>query len=169
MFFFDTCNAVAARIKEKHYSFLQSRLVLSYVKGKFQASVPPLIIVLLSTSPSLFLRSFAKPPKAVQSISECIVVMRGYKDISWKTAKGMMAEGNFLKTLQELDVDGITAAQVKKTKEILKNDMNYTMEEMQAVSKAGSGLYKFVLAVMGYCSVAREIKPKREKVRKTGI
>ena len=80
-----------------------------------------------------------------------------------------MAEGNFLKTLQELDVDGITAAQVKKTKEILKNDMNYTMEEMQAVSKAGSGLYKFVLAVMGYCSVAREIKPKREKVRKTGI
>ena len=45
-------------------------------------------------------RSFAKPPQAVQDISECIVVMRGYKDISWKTAKGMMAEGNFLKTLQ---------------------------------------------------------------------
>ena len=48
------------------------------------------------------LRSFAKPPQAVQDISECIVVMRGYKDISWKTAKGMMAEGNFLKTLQVL-------------------------------------------------------------------
>jgi dynein heavy chain len=65
--------------------------------------------------------------------------------------------------LQELDVDGITSAQVKKTKDILKQ-VNYTMEEMQAISKAGSGLYKFVLAVMGYCSVAREIKPKREKV-----
>ena len=38
------------------------------------------------------------------------------------------------------------------------------MEEMQAISKAGAGLFKFVLAVMGYCSVAREIKPKREKV-----
>ena len=48
----------------------------------------------------LLFRSFAKPPQAVQDISECIVVMRGYKDISWKTAKGMMAEGNFLKTLQ---------------------------------------------------------------------
>ena len=90
--------------------------------------------------------------------------MRGYKDISWKTAKGMMAEGNFLKTLQELDVDGITGAQVKKTKEILKQ-VNYSIEEMQAISKAGAGLYKFVLAVMGYCSVAREIKPKREKVK----
>ena len=90
--------------------------------------------------------------------------MRGYKDISWKTAKGMMAEGNFLKTLQELDVDGITGAQVKKTKEILKQ-VNYSIEEMQAISKAGAGLFKFVLAVMGYCSVAREIKPKREKVK----
>ena len=48
----------------------------------------------------LLFRSFAKPPQAVQDISECIVVMRGYKDVSWKTAKGMMAEGNFLKTLQ---------------------------------------------------------------------
>lgn len=64
---------------------------------------------------------------------------------------------------QELDVDGITTAQVKKTKDILKQ-VNYTMDEMQAISKAGAGLYKFVLAVMGYCSVAREIKPKREKV-----
>lgn len=38
------------------------------------------------------------------------------------------------------------------------------MEEMREVSKAGAGLLKFVVAVLGYCSVAREIKPKREKV-----
>lgn len=60
-------------------------------------------------------------------------------------------------------MDSITTNQVKKTKDILKQ-VNYTMDEMQAISKAGAGLYKFVLAVMGYCSVAREIKPKREKV-----
>ena len=35
---------------------------------------------------------------------------------------------------------------------------------MKDVSTAGAGLLKFVEAVMGYCSVAREIKPKREKV-----
>lgn len=35
---------------------------------------------------------------------------------------------------------------------------------MQAISKAGSGMLKFVEAIMGYCDVAREIKPKREKV-----
>lgn len=42
--------------------------------------------------------------------------------------------------------------------------MNLTLEAMKSISKAGSGLLKFVEAVMGYCVVAREIKPKREKV-----
>ena len=37
---------------------------------------------------------------------------------------------------------------------------------MKAISTAGFGMMKFVEAVMGYCDVAREIKPKRDKVRK---
>ena len=40
-----------------------------------------------------------------------------------------------------------------------------TQQEMKGVSNAGYGLMKFVEAVMGYCDVAREIKPKREKVQ----
>lgn len=43
-------------------------------------------------------------------------------------------------------------------------NLNLTLEAMKSISKAGSGLLKFVEAVMGYCVVAREIKPKREKV-----
>lgn len=35
---------------------------------------------------------------------------------------------------------------------------------MEAVSKAGLGMMKFVEAAMGYCDVFREIKPKRDKV-----
>ena len=57
-------------------------------------------------------RSFSKPPKAVQMTSEMIVVLRGVKEVNWKVAKGMMQEANFLKALQELDVDGITQSQV---------------------------------------------------------
>lgn len=45
----------------------------------------------------------------------------------------------------------------------LKN-LQTSFEEMQGISKAGSGMLKFVEAIMGYCEVAREIKPKREKV-----
>lgn len=45
----------------------------------------------------------------------------------------------------------------------LKN-LQTTFEEMQSISKAGSGMLKFVEAIMGYCDIAREIKPKRDKV-----
>lgn len=60
---------------------------------------------------SLF-RSFAKPPQQVQTVCECIVILRGYKEVNWKTAKGMMAETNFLNSLQHMDVDGISQGQV---------------------------------------------------------
>eukprot|EP00062_Callorhinchus_milii_P021625 gi/632978548/ref/XP_007905975.1/ PREDICTED: dynein heavy chain 10, axonemal [Callorhinchus milii] len=109
------------------------------------------------------IRSFAKPPKQVQIVCECILVMRGYKEINWKSAKGMMSDPSFLRTLLEMDCDAIGQQQVKTVKGFLKN-LNTSLEEMQAISKAGAGMFKFVEAVMGYCEVAREIKPKREKV-----
>ena len=43
-------------------------------------------------------------------------------------------------------------------------ELDMTIEEMREKSKAGAGLLKFVTAVIGYCEVAREVKPKREKV-----
>ena len=43
-----------------------------------------------------------------------------------------------------------------------KMDTDYS--RMKDISRAGGGLFKFVKAVLGYCSVARTIKPKREKV-----
>ncbi|MGH0158836.1 UNVERIFIED_CONTAM: hypothetical protein FKN15_061612 [Acipenser sinensis] len=109
------------------------------------------------------IRSFAKPPKQVQVVCECILVMRGHKEISWKSAKGMMSEANFLRSLMEMDCDAISVNQVKTVRGFLKN-LNTTFEEMQDISRAGSGMLKFVEAVMGYCDMAREIKPKREKV-----
>ncbi|XP_015274779.1 PREDICTED: dynein heavy chain 10, axonemal [Gekko japonicus] len=109
------------------------------------------------------IRSFAKPPKQVQTVCECILIMRGYKELNWKTAKGMMSEANFLRNLMEIDFDGITQTQVKSVRGLLKT-LNTTVEEMEAVSRAGLGMLKFVEAVMSYCDVFKEVKPKREKV-----
>ncbi|XP_045152663.1 dynein axonemal heavy chain 10 [Echinops telfairi] len=109
------------------------------------------------------IRSFAKPPKQVQTVCECILIMKGYKELNWKTAKGMMSDPNFLRSLMEIDFDSISQGQVKNIRSLLKT-LNTTIEEMEAVSKAGLGMLKFVEAVMGYCDVFREIKPKREKV-----
>ncbi|XP_012518857.1 PREDICTED: dynein heavy chain 10, axonemal [Propithecus coquereli] len=109
------------------------------------------------------IRSFAKPPKQVQTVCECILIMKGHRELNWKTAKGVMSDPNFLRSLMEIDFDSISHSQVKNIKGLLKT-LNTTIEEMEAVSKAGLGMLKFVEAVMGYCDVFREIKPKREKV-----
>uniref|UniRef100_A0A4X2JQB9 Dynein axonemal heavy chain 10 n=1 Tax=Vombatus ursinus TaxID=29139 RepID=A0A4X2JQB9_VOMUR len=109
------------------------------------------------------IRSFAKPPKQVQTVCECILIVKGYKELNWKTAKGMMSDPNFLRSLMEMDFDSISQSQVKHIRGLLKT-LNTTFEEMEAVSKAGLGMLKFVEAVMGYCDVFKEIKPKRDKV-----
>lgn len=64
----------------------------------------------------LFPRSFAKPPKAVQTVCECVVILRGIREVSWKSAKAMMAEANFLGALKKMDVDGITVKQTSACK-----------------------------------------------------
>ena len=43
-------------------------------------------------------------------------------------------------------------------------DMEVSDEEMKKKSKAAFGLMKFVKAVVAYCEVAKEVKPKRERV-----
>ncbi|EDV22455.1 uncharacterized protein TRIADDRAFT_50643 [Trichoplax adhaerens] len=108
-------------------------------------------------------RSFASPPKAVRTVSECIVVLHGIKEVSWKTAKSIMSDVNFLRSLQNINADKLSSTQVKTVKTFLK-ELDITPERMSDISRAGSGLLRFVLAVIGYCDVAREIKPKREKV-----
>lgn len=64
-------------------------------------------------------RSFAKPPKQVQGVCECILTLRGYKESSWQAAKGMMSEANFLRSLMEMDCDAITNNQVSSVKSML--------------------------------------------------
>jgi dynein heavy chain len=117
----------------------------------------------LSASEITEIRSFAKPPKEVQKVCECVCVIKGIKDTSWKSAKGMMSNTDFKTSLQTLDVDGITSNQIKAVKTILR-EMDVTVPRMIEISAAGAGLLRFVLAVVGYCSVAKQIQPKRMAV-----
>ncbi|XP_026741363.1 dynein heavy chain 10, axonemal [Trichoplusia ni] len=108
------------------------------------------------------IRSFATPPEAVQTVCECVVIIRGIRDVSWKGAKGMMADPNFLRNLQEMNCDLITQQQVKAVKAHMKKSKK--LDTMQQISKAGYGLLKFVIAVLAYCAVYKEVKPKKDKV-----
>ncbi|CAH1165598.1 unnamed protein product [Phyllotreta striolata] len=108
------------------------------------------------------IRSFTTPPEPVQIICECVLILRGYREINWKAAKAMMAESNFLKSLQDMNCDLITISQQRATKNHMAKSSK--LSEMKNISKAGYGLLRFVQAVLGYCEVFKEVKPKKEKV-----
>uniref|UniRef100_A0A8C4WLB8 Dynein axonemal heavy chain 10 n=1 Tax=Gopherus evgoodei TaxID=1825980 RepID=A0A8C4WLB8_9SAUR len=147
-------KVIAVEKKDAETSLAEAMPILEAAKLELQK---------LDKSDVTEIRSFAKPPKQVQTVCECILIMRGYKELNWKIAKGMMSDPNFLRSLMEIDFDGITQTQVKSVRALLKT-LNTTFEEMEAVSRAGLGMLKFVDAVMSYCDVAKEIRPKREKV-----
>ncbi|KAI4497255.1 hypothetical protein M0802_007739 [Mischocyttarus mexicanus] len=109
------------------------------------------------------IRSFATPPKPVQIVTECVAILRGVKDISWKGAKGMMSDPSFLRLLQEMNCEQITQRQQQAVRAHLRKSTK--MDQMELISRAGYGLYKFVLAVLDYCVVYREVKPKMERVQ----
>ncbi|KYN43305.1 Dynein heavy chain 10, axonemal, partial [Trachymyrmex septentrionalis] len=109
------------------------------------------------------IRSFPTPPEPVQIVSECVAMLRGVKEVSWKGAKGMMSDPYFLRHLQDMNCDLITLRTQQAVKAHLKKSDK--LDQMQVISKAGYGLYKFVLAVLDYCAVFREVKPKMDRVQ----
>ena len=111
------------------------------------------------------IRSFITPPVAVQQVCECVVILLKLPDKSWKTAKLMLTDSNFLSNLVNYDKDGITGNQAKAIAQYLKNP-EFSSEALKAVSKAGAGLLKWVEAMMNYYEVAKKISPLRQSVAK---
>lgn len=92
-------------------------------------------------------------------------MLRGVKDVSWKTAKGMMSDPAFLRNLQEMNCDLITLKQQQAVRAHLKKTDK--LEQMQVISRAGYGLYKFVVAVLDYCTIFREVLLKLCELQST--
>ena len=64
------------------------------------------------------LRSLPNPPTL--QVCECVVILRNLNDVSWGGDKAMMADGGFLRSLQEFDKDAVSEKQVKKVKDYMK-------------------------------------------------
>ncbi|XP_062558011.1 dynein axonemal heavy chain 10 isoform X2 [Armigeres subalbatus] len=167
----EKANSKKAEASEKSVEVEQQKKIITVEKAEAEealaAALPALEIARLALSDLdksdiTEIRSFATPPEAVQVVCECVAIIKGFKEISWKTAKGMMSEGNFLQSLQRLDCDQISQKQVANVRAHMKKSQK--LDDMKSISKAGYGLLKFVRAVLGYCDVFREVKPKKERV-----
>ena len=62
------------------------------------------------------IKAFKNPPRAVETVLNCIVVMKGIREISWKSAQTLMTDPRFLEMLKEMDVDNLTNKQISLVK-----------------------------------------------------
>lgn len=58
--------------------------------------------------------------EVIQIVCECILILKGTKDISWKVVKTAFVEENFIKSLIDLNCDAITYKQLLLCKSHLK-------------------------------------------------
>lgn len=125
------------------------------------------------------IRAFKNPPPAVETVLNCIVICKGIREVTWRSAQTLMADTNFLESLKSMDFDNITNRQVASIKDQVTGLEKYlegssadTQREREAelvvkmkkISAAGAGLLKFVYAIISYNGVYREVKPKKDKV-----
>ena len=112
------------------------------------------------------LKAFTNPPPAVKSLCMQLVCLKptGEKlEENWNDAKKLLSDSQLLQKLKGYPKDDLTAAQVKKVNKYFNEEL--TLEKMQSVSKAGYGLLTWVVAIVKYYEVAKNVQPLREKVK----
>lgn len=91
------------------------------------------------------IKSFAKPPPLVQMTMEAICILKQEKP-DWDTAKKLLSDTNFMKSLEEFDKDNIPDAVIKKLKKYIDNP-DYQPETVGKQSKASMSLCMWTRAM----------------------
>eukprot|EP00873_Tetraselmis_striata_P045243 jgi/Tetstr1/465507/TSEL_010176.t1 len=109
------------------------------------------------------IKSFAKPPPLVQMTMEAVCILRQEKP-DWDTAKKLLGDSNFMRSLMEFDKDNIPDAVIRKLKKY-SDDPQFTPEVVAKQSNAAKSLCMWARAMDVYHDVAKVVEPKRAKLR----
>jgi dynein heavy chain len=111
------------------------------------------------------LKSFTKPPALVEVVICAVCLLTGKKE-TWDEGKKLLQDKNFLQSLRDYDKDAL-AQNVKLTTKLqkyIKRD-DFQADQVKKVSMVAMSLCLWVRAMDVYCRVARNIEPKREKLK----
>lgn len=84
------------------------------------------------------IKSFPKPPPLVQMTMEAVCILKQEKP-DWDTAKKLLGDTNFMKSLEDFDKDNIPDSVIKKLKKYI-DDPNYLPETVAKQSRAAMSL-----------------------------
>ncbi|KAG6586851.1 Dynein heavy chain [Phytophthora cinnamomi] len=109
-------------------------------------------------------KSFAKPPEAVETVMNAVCLLFNEKQ-SWDSAKKILGDVTFLDKLKNFDKDNIPAATLKKLSKAV-SEPGMAVEVVSKVSKAATSLCMWVHAMDVYSKVAKEVGPKKENLER---
>jgi dynein heavy chain len=113
------------------------------------------------------LKTFATPPPLVKALCLQLVCLKptGEKlEEKWEDCRKMLGNNNLLALLKNFKKDEITDKQIKKVNKYFQ-EYEMSLEAMSKVSQAGYGLLVWVVAIVKYYEVARNVAPLRQKVK----
>ncbi|KAL7998900.1 putative AAA+ ATPase domain, dynein heavy chain region D6 P-loop domain-containing protein [Plasmopara halstedii] len=107
-------------------------------------------------------KSFAKPPEAVETVMNAVCLLFNEKQ-NWDSAKKILSDVAFLDKLRNFDKDNISSATLKKLSKAV-SEPGMAVEIVSKVSKAATSLCLWVHAMDVYSKVAKDVGPKKEKL-----
>ena len=109
------------------------------------------------------LKAYTKPPALVElTLAGVMTVLR--KPPTWDEAKKQLGDSQFMEKLLKYDKDKLDDQLLKKINKYTSNP-DYDAEKVGKVSMAARGLCLFVRAMEVYGNVAKEVAPKRAKLK----
>ncbi|RHY19653.1 hypothetical protein DYB36_000313 [Aphanomyces astaci] len=113
----------------------------------------------LSKSDITEVKSFAKPPEAVETVMSCVCLLLGEKQ-TWDAAQKVLKDSSFIERLMNYDKDNIPAPLLKKLSKCV-SEPGMSVEVVSKVSKAATSLCMWAHAMDVYSKVAKEVGPKK--------
>ena len=124
-------------------------------------------------------KSYTSPPALVKLVMEAVCVMLSKRpdripdpndnskriEDYWGPSKKLLGESSFLQSLKDYDKDRIPSNIIKKIRDRFLSNDDFKPEKMKKVSKAATGLCKWVVAMEAYDRVAKIVAPKKELLK----
>jgi dynein heavy chain, axonemal len=108
-------------------------------------------------------KAYTKPPLLVETVMQAVMIFFN-RQPDWATAKRTLSEANFIQQIKSFDKDNISQSTTNKIRKYIENPQ-FKPEEVRKVSGAASALCSWVHAIFLYASVAREVAPKRQRLK----
>ncbi|KAG2448089.1 hypothetical protein HYH02_007114 [Chlamydomonas schloesseri] len=161
-------KVVAAEERDVKAMQVETQAMADSAKADLDEALPALNAAMaalkaLDKNDIVEIKSFSKPPAAVQTTMEAVCVLKGEK-ADWDTAKRLLGDSNFMRSLEEFDKDNIPDANIKKLQKYVE-DPTYTPDLVAKVSKAARSLCMWTHAMNTYHRVAKVVEPKKMALR----